>query len=74
MQVARTNNPGGTYDDAYIDDARKLDVDHLVPLAESSGGRGRPAGAVGGGVRRAVASRRKAPWGFSRTIVPMGCR
>ncbi|GAA2325599.1 hypothetical protein GCM10010431_54520 [Streptomyces kunmingensis] len=24
------------------------------------------------GARRAVASRRKAPWGFSRTIVPMG--
>ncbi|MFI2098147.1 NUDIX hydrolase [Streptomyces venezuelae] len=35
-------------------------------------GRGRPAGAVKGGERRAVASRRKAPWGFSRTIFPMG--
>ncbi|WP_406506558.1 restriction endonuclease [Streptomyces sp. NBC_01602] len=26
------------------------------------------------GVRRAVASRRRAPWGFSRTIFPMGYR
>ncbi|MEU7062077.1 hypothetical protein [Streptomyces sp. NPDC046197] len=29
-------------------------------------------GPQGGDMRRAVASRRKAPWGFSRTIVPMG--
>ncbi len=36
-------------------------------------GGGQP-GPFGGGVRRAVASRRRAPWGFSRTIVPMGCR
>lgn len=29
---------------------------------------------MGGGVQRAVASRRCAPWGFSRTIFPMGYR
>jgi len=42
--------------------------------ARAPAGRGRPAGAVCRDKRRAVASRRKAPWGFSRTIVPMGYR
>ncbi|GEC02625.1 hypothetical protein SSP24_02800 [Streptomyces spinoverrucosus] len=37
-------------------------------------GRGIPVGAVLGWARMAVASRRKAPQGFSRTIVPVGKR
>lgn len=40
------------------------------PTLKAPAGRGRPAGAVRGDLRRAVASRRKAPWARTRHLRP----
>jgi len=79
--LARTRRPrrragwtggknGGAPGDLFVE--VRIDWPSAMGPLEAPAGRGRPAGAVCGGVRRAVASRREAPWGFSRTIVPMG--